>query len=316
MSFWTVTFFMGAPRCLGVRHHPVCPFPEAVKQGNYSQIISCAQWQQDESEEPASGVADKFTLSELRFVLWASCTTFRFLIPLISGKELPNSAMCFTELKPELFCVMLALLFSDLFHAATWSQKCQGPSSPQPQRAQGVQLLLKALCVKLKPAILPRQFGAALWFLTKVISALLPLLNKKALMVSILWDGGGVQGFHPSCLPESFLPLERRDLQCLLFQDLACVIPIMTFPPTRSNELQTLFAASCLGKAPKMCSGGWSDSGCAGSSSLQCLIRFICVNWGLSSDNSIWLKGQHHPRLLPCPFNSCPGSTSTHRGNN
>lgn len=72
-----------------------------------------------------------------------------------------------------------------------------------------MQLLLKVLCVKLKPAILPRQFVAALWFLTKVISALLPLLNKKALMVSILWDGGGVQGFHPSCLPESFLPLER-----------------------------------------------------------------------------------------------------------
>lgn len=78
----------------------------------------------------------------------------------------------------------------------------------------------------------------------------------------------------------------------------------MTFPPTESNELQTLFAASFVDEAPQNVFSElvrhWLC--CYQFSAVADLdLRFICVNLGLSSGSSIWLKSQQHP-ITPFSF--------------
>lgn len=133
-----------------------------------------------------------YHLAEFRFVLWASCTTSTLFISHLV-KNFPTLP-CALQNK-----TLNCSVWSWHFFFFSWSFPCSPlkpevsgpiwqPPHPKPQRASGVQLLFRALYVKLKTVMPPRQFGTTLWFLTKVISTLLLLLNK--------WESKGFDGFH------------------------------------------------------------------------------------------------------------------------
>lgn len=148
------------------------------------------------------------------------------------------------------------------------------------------------------------QGSLSLWFLTKVISALLLLLNKKALMVSILWMEVVVRDFIPAVCHRASFPWRGKTCSVCSSRTLLKWSLQWPFLPPRVMSSRLCLLLPLWMRHPKMCSLSWSGTGlcCYQLSAVADLdLRFICVNLGLSSGSSIWLKSQQHP-ITPFSF--------------